>query len=266
MKRDKLFVILAIITAISLFITAATCNFCGIQLDTAPSEEESIPGSDKQDSEETTSKETEYQAETTEEQTTEQTVEDETAAEETEPETEDEAISEEASIIVLEDINSLAGFVESNGTAHQGNRLFIGDDNNNVYTMGYISFDISSLSNIVIDSATLKMSISAITGNPAAFSEHLSGFIYNYGNDLNIEDLNTNGTFIGEVHLAGRVAGDVLEIAEPFLKPAIQMVINNSEDKFQIKFRLSNYIGNNDEIQDGIWLDSNNIKLEVTTE
>ena len=40
MRRNILFIILSIITALSLFLTAATCSFCGIKLGTAPAEKE----------------------------------------------------------------------------------------------------------------------------------------------------------------------------------------------------------------------------------
>jgi hypothetical protein len=41
MRRNKLYIVIAIMTTLSLFITAATCSFCGIQPDTVLSEEES---------------------------------------------------------------------------------------------------------------------------------------------------------------------------------------------------------------------------------
>lgn len=42
MKRNKLYIILSIITILSLFITGATCSFCGMQLGTALSDETKI--------------------------------------------------------------------------------------------------------------------------------------------------------------------------------------------------------------------------------
>jgi len=56
MRRNILYIILSIITILCLFITAATCSFCGMQLDTGSSEEteeESSTATDKTDREET---------------------------------------------------------------------------------------------------------------------------------------------------------------------------------------------------------------------
>ena len=42
MRRNTLYIILSIITILSLFITAATCSFCGRQLGTVSSDDTKI--------------------------------------------------------------------------------------------------------------------------------------------------------------------------------------------------------------------------------
>jgi len=48
MRRNTLYIILSIISILSLFITAATCSFCGMQLGTASSETESTTESEQE--------------------------------------------------------------------------------------------------------------------------------------------------------------------------------------------------------------------------
>jgi len=202
MRRNKLFIILAIITALSFFTTALTCNFCGMKLDTAPSEEESVTESPVK-SEETASKETEEEAETVAEETiAEQTAEEETAEETIEEETVSEESEEEVTTANFDVVSNETGCINIGGyggDAAYTNYIYIGDSTDGGSSSGFISFDISDIAGAEIVSAMLTMELSEEVGDDWSFLGYLRIGTIDYGTGtLRLSDGNIPANLIGQ--------------------------------------------------------------------
>ena len=90
---------------------------------------------------------------------------------------------------------SLDGFQSSNGGGNTGIEIRAGR-NSNLITRGFVSFDISGIpSGKIIDSATLRLYQTSITGNP-----------YGVGSSLKVDHLDYGSTFENADYSAGSIS------------------------------------------------------------
>jgi hypothetical protein len=263
MRRYALFAILSIITALSLFITAATCSFCGIKLDTTPTETE-ITDAQKEDIDESSSTETMESSDTesgNEEETAEQAEEEDN---ETEIEDDDidvvEFLREEASIQPDPDLSGIV--YESGHTTSARDRMSIsvGDTTSYIQCKGYISFNISELhGKTVVDSSIEFLNIT-IFNNPQSFATITDIKAFNYGNSLDAEDFNPGGTRLAQIP----ISSTSYTITGNTLKDQLQMALNETDrDFFQIKLGLDGET-NNDLVGDAVSINLDHIYLYIT--
>lgn len=237
MRRNKLYLILAIITIMSLFVTAATCNFCGIQLDTAPSDEtKTIPKEEANNETGKTDKEDE-EAETIIEEN------DGPEIEEAEPgmtvnELRLPVVPEETGSLPIDDVMVLLQFVLIGDLGY--------DPEHEAYLNGYISFDISQLEDIEIVSTNLTMALDNENGDRTHLgSLRLGTLDYGTGN------LGTAaGTISANMLVQFPNSISDIDYSSDELTDALQKNINAGSERFQMKIYWSHPHNNDDEVAD----------------
>jgi hypothetical protein len=254
MRKEKLFIILAILTTLTFFTTAVTCTFCGINPpETAISEESAeIEAESKEETEQTTSKETKEEIA---EETAEETFEEETAeeSESTAEESTSESI-EEHEVAPSEEISispdaDLSGSVRDTGNvwiaSSVGNQIILGDTSEDKQTKGYLSFDIRELHGKTVQDAEINFSELDKVNNPE-FAAYLDVKAVNYGNSLDSDDFAFGGVSLARIPTSSTsytISGDTL-------KNELQKILESSEtDYFQVKLGLSSKT-NNDGTED----------------
>jgi hypothetical protein len=129
-------------------------------------------------------------------------------------------------------------------------------------TMGFISFDISTLSGIVINEAILKMD-GDISGNPSFFNKFWINSIY-WGQmsieDANLGLLNGEGTII-ESYPSDGSCDIICSVSK--LKEEIQKAINESRPRFQLRIHFSGPYTDEDGHNDEWLYPFDNIKLNI---
>jgi len=260
MKKEKLFIILTLLTAFTFFTTAATCNYCGIYpAKTTISEESAEMESESEEkTEETTSKEIneEITEEATEETSEEASEESESTAEESTSESIEEYEVPPDEIISIFPDADLSGSVWKTGPVNicsiTNDPIIVWDSDENVQVKGFLSFDIRELHGKTAHDAEIIFKELYKVNNPE-FAEYIDVKAVNYGNTLDSDDFEFGGVRIGRIP----TSSSHYTISGETLKNELQKVFDSAEtDYFQIKLGLSSKT-NNDGIMDGF-----NISLE----
>jgi len=242
MRKNKLFIVLAVVTILTFLATAATCNLCGlvppVETTYEESEEEDVSGGQRT---ETTSAKTE--AEETEPSETEVS-EEETSAEETEPEEAppEEPIRDaggEGIVFNLKVNKNLSGYVTEDGSVLTRS-VFIGDNVSNKAVKGYISFDIRELFNTPIITARISITDIVAAVDPT-FADQLIIKVFDYGSVLNASAFAEGGTHLAAFSTAGLTS---INISGDNLKTLVEQWNNDGKDYFQLKLGLSSYTDN----------------------
>ena len=259
--KKKYFLFISILTLVILFGTAATCNFCGINLTTDTTattttesdSSETVVESNEETTSETTGKEQEEETTATDEETTE------AEATETE-ETEEEIIGEgsgEGAVFTPDVDKNLSGYIVKDGPVIT-RVVLVGDTASNKETKGYISFDISELLNSRVVSVELKISNIVAAVDPT-FADQLNIKVYNYGNSLDISDFAVGGDLLASIPTAGLTS---INISSNNLKDLMNKSITGGTGYFQLKLGLSTP-SDNDGIADMFGINLDNAKLTV---
>lgn len=272
MKKGKLFILIAILTMVTLFGAAAICNQCSVLTpesteevteETVSEENESVEATTEKDNKEDTSATEEETIETEEVAEETETIETEaTEVEETEAEVTEEEIIGEGSgeaVVFTPDVNkNLSGYVISDGSVLT-RTVLIGDSVSNKDIKGYISFDISELLNSPIVSAELKISNITAAVDPT-FAEQLNIKVYDYGDSLDAGDFAVGGDLLTSITTAGLTS---INISGDNLKNLIKKSVEAGKNYFQLKMGLSTAT-DNDNTADLFAINLDNAKLTVT--
>ena len=258
MKKNKLFIILLVVTILTFLGTAATCNLCGlvppVETTSEESEEEVSEGqraettTAKTEAEEEVAEETE-QEETYEEEVEEETLAEETATEESEEESEEtsrETFTDtggEAVVSIFKTNKNLSGYVTEDGSVLT-RTVFIGDNTSKKAVKGYISFDVRDLLSSPITSAELNITnIVSTIDEEFARSASLDIKVYYYGDSLDAGDFARGGTDLASLPAKGLTS---INISSTNLKNLLEQCNNDNKDYFQLKLGLSRHTDNDD--------------------
>jgi len=267
MSKNKLFLLISILTLVILFGTAAACNFCGINLttDTTATTTTESDSSETifESDEETTGKEQGEETIATEEETVaseeEAEVVEETEATEAE-ETEEEVIGEGSGegVVFTPDVNkNLSGYIVKDGPVTT-RVVMVGDTVSNKEAKGYISFDISELLDTPVVSAELKIS-NIIAAVDPTFADQLNIKVYNYGDSLDSSDFAVGGDSLASIPTAGLTS---INISSNNLIDLINKSITAGTNYFQLKLGLSTPT-DNDNTADLFGINLDNVTLTV---
>ncbi|MBD3181422.1 hypothetical protein GF312_03960 [Candidatus Poribacteria bacterium] len=259
--KKKIYLILSVIATLLFFTTAAVCNQC-----TAQTEEEIIEEAEEESVDEKATEETEEEpSEETEEETTETEPAEEEPSEEAEEEvTED--VKEESGVenpqpeleetqrvsTISRELNvkiSEVGYmISGEDVLHPYEAVqYIGDTAKNNPCRGYISYDISSLSGVNVESAFLELGPPYERyGDTSAFYP-ISIYSASWGaRALNPGDFGLAGNLIGESN------NEIIEISSDVLKGELQQAIDDGAVRFQIIFYFKGLETDNDNQWDGL--------------
>jgi hypothetical protein len=187
-----------------------------------------------------------------------------TAAARTEEDSARNGISEEkvANILPWYD---LCGFVLENGDAYSTVLLWLGDDEKNRKSKGFLCFDISKfygLRNLKILDAALRIPDGInikMRGDPLRFSNELIISVVEYGDSLDRKDFGTEaGDFKSEIVLQQYFE----EIYVNGLKDCLNEALYSEENKLQFSFELDTAT-DEDGVPDGYTVHIENACLEV---
>lgn len=156
---------------------------------------------------------------------------------------------EEGSIgsLILKASNELSGTVIEDDEAFTSN-IFIGDSEENRVNKGYISFDISDLASIEVDSISrvdLRFDSVRSAGTPRYISNTVIFKVFYYGNSLDLQDYYDNGVVFATTD-AMNFAGTNRIINSDHLRNRLKLAIEEGRQWFQISIRLDGNSNNND--------------------
>jgi len=124
--------------------------------------------------------------------------------------------------------------------------VFVGDNNADGLTKGYLSFDISDLSsldNIDITDAEVRITDVEHGGEPWSASDKMDILVFYYGDELtNPEDFAVGGVVVKTFNISDSL--DNLTFSTDELISEVQKAVDDDKDKFQLKFSLHNKSNN----------------------
>ena len=284
MKKNKLFIFLPIITTILIFGLAATCNLCGAPIsigetdstkdtileknvtdnsmqseDTSDTSASGSQGEVIGDSTEDTGEESEI-VDNDENQNQPQDEGEHSFAEEVEPEIVTPEIQETEFFLPV--VENECGVLYLGHGMTPGRAPGAGDSWNDKSEMGFISFDISMLSDATINEAILEMD-GGIHGDPSFFNKFWINSIY-WGpisiSDVSSDILKGEGIIIEDYPSDGSCD---INCSNPKLKEEIQKYINESKPRFQLRIHFSGPYTDSDGADDEWYYLFDNIKLKI---
>ncbi len=140
----------------------------------------------------------------------------------------------------------LSGYIIEDVGSYSGNQFSgIGDANNNKQIMSFLSFNISSISNlddVTIKDVSVTIPISSIVNNPEMSGDKVYIGVYDYGNSLDYADLGLGGTLIEILYNSDSLTD--LNFSSSGLKDELQKAVNIDKKWFQLGIYL-NYVSFN---------------------
>jgi len=255
MNRNKLYILISVSTIIMFFGTAVSCNFCGIPVKVGETEEDkaeiSIKDTEKTLIEEKEDKGEEVKEENiTEEDSGLQTEESEEENDEEvlEEETVEEAIPETATVQIKlypSDVGHIIQHLASPNVVSTAN-VIIGDSSSNTDIRGFFAFDVSSLSDTEIITASLILNTYKLYDDPA-FKDHI-GLRWGTYLPLDPNDYLMLGTHPVESYDNNK---EPIVFSRDDLVIAIGNMANINNDKLQFNIGYSNDSSDGDGIMDG---------------
>jgi len=256
MKRNKLYTLLSIVILICLFGIAAICNQCAA--DTVEDVE-----STEEEAEAATEEAVEEEGGETPESEEEETVEEEPAEGEEDAEEEEETVEEieemedleeeDATVQVIEQTIELSveiyegGYlIENEEVLHKYDFIqYAGDTENNNHCKGFISYNLSPLLGMTVNSAVFRLSPFVEQGNPSSFYP-ISFYATEWGErPIVSSDFNLSGILFHQSNTEG------IDCTSIDLKNELQSAINNGKSRFQIIFYFTGVESDNDNEWDG---------------
>ncbi len=140
----------------------------------------------------------------------------------------------------------LSGYIIEDVGTYSGNEFSgVGDANNNKQIMSFLSFNISSISNldgVTIKDVSVTIPISSIVNNPEMSGDKVYIGVYDYGNSLDYADLGLGGTLIEILYTSDSLTD--LNLSSSGLKDELQKAVNIDKKWFQLGLYL-NYVSFN---------------------
>ncbi len=249
MKKNKIYIILVILAIISLLSFAALCNpneaVNDNPIDESDDEEVAADQTDTTSTEDTTGKEGEEanQEDTIEEE--EETVEE---IEEMEDLEEEETIVQavEQTVELSVEIYECGYLIENEEVLHKYDFVqYAGDTENNNHCKGFISYNLSPLLGMTVNSAIFRLSPFVEQGNPSSFYP-ISFYAAEWGQrPILSSDFNLSGTLFHQSNT------EDIDCTSIDLKNELQLAINNGKSRFQIIFYFTGVESDNDNEWDG---------------
>ncbi|MBN1299522.1 MAG: hypothetical protein JW997_07540 [Actinobacteria bacterium] len=275
MKRHILYAVLPLITILLLFVTAATCSFCGIQLDTNTSgqadsgsehktennasepvhvQDTETDESDHANGEDSADENTSVDEEHLQENDDSSVENDNDNADEPEA---DQSADDEEQVDIIEEIvigvvNNETGCINTgstSGDAAYTEYIFIGDSTDGGSVAGFLSFDITGLEGLEIVSAALNMHINEEIGDDLSFLGYLRIGAIQYGTGtLKLSDGNIPAELL--IQLPNHTTN--IRYGDSSLADELQKNINALNERLQFKIWWSNPGSNDDNDADGL--------------
>ena len=246
MKRKKLYIFISILTSIFLFSTAAICNQCAA----TPEEEKTVIEEGEEVGGEVTEEEEENEKES-EETIEEKSKVTEEAKEEKEqtPETKsgDEPQDKNlASTKLRVEIYESGYLIRNEEVLHKYDFIqYVGDTDHNNPCKGFISYDITPLAGVTIESAILTLAPFRGGGDPSSFYP-----ICLYATSWGTRSL-TQSDFALAGILVGQSYSENIECTTDSLKDELQRAIDDGKDRFQLMFYFTGIETDSDNQWDG---------------
>ncbi len=125
------------------------------------------------------------------------------------------------------------GYIEFEGGTFAGGDIYSGDSDSNKPSSGFISFDITSLAGKTVDSASLTLTNSSVSGDPLAFFESLWINTLDWGAEsINQNDFSLSGIPIASYNTPN-ITCNVSKLTEE-----LQKAINAGKSRFQIRIHI----------------------------
>jgi len=149
-------------------------------------------------------------------------------------------------VVILDYIVSESGEIEKNFAAYPGNLPYIGDSERNNSVRGFISFDISGYSEIIVTGARLDIENYLTNGSPTPLIEKIWVGVVDWGvGPIELSDYDLQERLIWEYH------GPLVYCASEELKNELQTVLDDGKPRFQVRIRHKGFQSNNNGIWDG---------------
>ncbi len=159
-------------------------------------------------------------------------------------------------------VTAEGGYIAFGGIPiNAGGCLFAGDEPTNKWVVGYISFDITGLTNATIQNATMTFNVKQKYNDPSFYASFL---VYEtYWGTVPIS-VATYSLPVNQIqHIASTTDGN-FTVNNAALKTALQTAINADHPRFQIGLSPTVEITNGNNDWDGIEYDQSGITLNVT--
>jgi len=181
-----------------------------------------------------------------------------------EPEPEPEIITGDMDITAS---NSGSGYIAQGFGATMGtNEVFIGDTNVDTVTKGYLSFNISDLSDmddITFTDVDLRIPIDEVGGEPWLGADIINIKVFYYGSNLDVpEDFEIGGELVKTFNINDSL--DNLSFGNNTLKSELQDAVDSGKSRFQFKLGFNNKSNNG--MGDWYLLNPDNVTLSVEYE
>ncbi|OQA23048.1 MAG: hypothetical protein BWY60_00080 [Actinobacteria bacterium ADurb.Bin346] len=163
------------------------------------------------------------------------------------------------SSVNLPKVASEGGYLEYGGQTYPGGNLYAGDSVNNKPCLGFISFNIASLSGKVVKSVSLSFSNPSVSGEPMAYLDSFWINVVDWGAEPIVQnDFNLIGIAIQSF------INPNITCTSDNLKSELQKAINAGKSRFQIRVHFAGPYTDNDNAKDGWEYSQNSINLNVT--
>jgi len=154
------------------------------------------------------------------------------------------------------------GYVALGGIPiNAGGCLYSGDSNTNKYIVGYISFDISGLTNATIQNASLTFNVKKKWGDPSFYTSICVYDTFWGAVPISAGTISVPGTTIQ--YIPSTTSGN-FTVDNATLKNQLQTAISAGHLRFQIGVSPQGSLTNNNNVWDGIEWDQGGIALNIT--
>ena len=151
------------------------------------------------------------------------------------------------------------GYIEFEGGTFAGGDIYSGDSDSNKPCSGFISFDISSLTGKTVDSVSLTLANSAVSGDPLSIFESLWINILDWGAEPIVQsDFSLSGIPIAS-YGTPNITCNVSKLTEE-----LQKAINAGKPRFQVRIHFSGPYTDDDNSNDGWRYAQGNVNMNIS--
>jgi hypothetical protein len=137
--------------------------------------------------------------------------------------------------------SSKSGYIVGNNGAYPGNLVYVGDGGNDAPVKGYLTFDISDISdldNVTINDVSIQISGVTFIGEPWNAGPGMDIKVFYFGNNLDYpDDFVVGGALVKQFATSNSL--DDLDFSGSDLKNELQKAVDDGKNLFQLKFGLN---------------------------